>query len=281
MKQLIKQLSDFTYSNGFETSRVFDDFLRYIINGFTVPGLPGLSDWNYTAKQNQMFYSMVQTLIGVMQEKLKHQEWFDPFGVIYEDLIASKSRRSNSGQFFTPESLCNLMTAIACSKENISGKIISDPTCGSGRTLLAFHVKNLGNKYIAEDVDKTCAMMTVCNFLLHGIEGEVVWHNSLIPNSFFGAWRVNEGLNNPFRPFFGIPHVQPIEYEDTMVKRMYNRREKVVRITKKLRASAEKCLATFKKLKRKERLTDDEKRQARYLLKKYGEINKLIKKYGE
>lgn len=31
-------------------------------------------------------------------------------------------------------------------------KRINDPTCGSGRFLLAYHVRNLGNYLVAEDI---------------------------------------------------------------------------------------------------------------------------------
>lgn len=278
MKELVKQISDFSHRGGHEVGRVFDDFLRYIINGFTIPGYPGLSDWQYTMEENRMFYSMVQTLTLILKKEINRNGWFDALGCIYEDLIASKNRRSNSGQFFTPESLCDLMTAITYpKKDKIIGKLISDPTCGSGRTLLSFHAKHLGNYYIAEDLDKTCAMMTVCNFLFHGVEGEVVYHNSLIPDSFFGAWKVNEGLNNPFHKYFSQPHVEPInDYKETKLFNMNSNRNKCIRITKKLQISAEKQLATFRALKGTNTLTEDEKR---CLMKKYNKIKNVIKIY--
>ena len=94
------------------------------------------------------------------------------------------------------------MTEICQGEEKQTGKLISDCACGSGRTLLAHHVRNLGNYYVAEDIDKTCAMMCVCNFLLHGVVGEVVWHNSLIPEQFYGAWKINQDLNNPFSKLY-------------------------------------------------------------------------------
>ena len=45
-------------------------------------------------------------------------------------------------------------------------KRICDPTCGSGRLLLAYHVRHLGNYLVAEDVSRTCCLMTVCNMLI-------------------------------------------------------------------------------------------------------------------
>ena len=280
MKNLVKTITDFTYQNGLEVSRVFDDLLRYMIHGYTLPGQPGLTDWCYTKEQNAVFYEMYSQIVLIMQRELKHKLWFDIFGNIYEELIASKSRRSNSGQFFTPESLCDLMTEICQGEEKQTGKLISDCACGSGRTLLAHHVRNLGNYYVAEDIDKTCAMMCVCNFLLHGVMGEVIWHNSLIPEQFYGAWRVNAELNNPLSQWHGIPHIQSIEWEDTSVKKMLDKMSKVTHINSYFQKSAEKHLARFKLLRQHKVLTDEEKQEARAELMKYNNIKRALRKYG-
>ena len=46
-------------------------------------------------------------------------------------------------------------------------------------TLLSMHVLSPGNYYVAADLDLTCVKMTIANFLLHGVVGEVLWMNSL------------------------------------------------------------------------------------------------------
>lgn len=279
MKHLVKLITNFSNQNGLGISRVFDDLLRYIIQGYTIPGYPGLKDWHYTKEQTASFFEMYSKIVLIMQEQLEHKQWFDVFGNIYEELIASKSRRSNLGQFFTPECLCELMVGICQEEEKQTGKLISDCACGSGRTLLAHHVCNLGNYYVAEDLDKTCAMMCVCNFLLHGVVGEVVWHNSLIPEQFYGAWRVNQNLNNPLSSFWRIPHIQPITWQETNVKKVLDGMSKVTRIQKILRESSEKHLARFKILKTNKYLTEKEKQEAKEELMKYNKIKKVLKKY--
>lgn len=281
MKNLVKTITDFTYQNGLEVSRVFDDLLRYMIHGYTLPGQPGLIDWRYTKEQNAVFYEMCVQIVLIMQRELKHKLWFDIFGNIYEELIASKSRRSNSGQFFTPESLCDLMTEICQGEEKQTGKLISDCACGSGRTLLAHHVRNLGNYYVAEDIDKTCAMMCVCNFLLHGVMGEVIWHNSLIPEQFYGAWRVNAELNNPLSQWHGIPHIQVISCEETKIKGMLDNMSNVTRIKKILQTNAEKHLARFKEIMKQNIRSEESKQEAREELMKYNKIKRILKNYGK
>ena len=278
MKELVKIMSDFAYRAGVDTSRVFDDFLRYVINGFTLPGFPGLTDWGYTKEQNQTFLVMFGTLVKGVQRQLDTRGWYDAFGTIYEDLIASKSRRSGSGQFFTPETVCDLMTELVYGSENMTGKVVSDCACGSGRTLLSFNARHLGNFYVAEDVDRTCCMMTVCNFLLHGMEGEVVWHDSLCPEKFYGAWRVNEGINKLFAKYYGLPHVKPIGWDDCLLKKMGDKRKSEIRVADKLQANAKRLFSEFKKLKSKGKLTDEERLRVVELLRKYGKINQVIKK---
>lgn len=280
MQELEKIILSFCQTNGLEVSRVFDDLLRYIIQGFTIPGFPGLKDWKYTKAQNEVFMEMFCALIKNLKKEIDRRGWYDPFGEIYENIIASKSRRSNSGQFFTPVDICDLMTSISTS-EPVSGQIISDCAAGSGRTLLSFNAKNLGNRYVAEDLDHTCAMMCVCNFLFHGMEGEVIWHDSLIPEKFFGAWKINDGINNPFSKYCGIPHIIPIQWEETTIKRMYDKREKDIRIIKHLKAIAEKRLAEYKKLRSKNTLTEVERAESKKKLKQYTNIIKLMNKYDK
>ena len=80
---------------------------------------------------------------------------------------------------------------------------MGDPTCGSGRLLLAYHARNPGNYLIGEDINRTCCLMTVCNMLIHGCVGEVICHDSLNPGNFVDGWKVN-----PMLAWTGIPTVK-------------------------------------------------------------------------
>lgn len=283
-KPLSKLLSDFTYQNGYEISCVFDDFLQYIIWLHTMPefGKP-IDGWRYKPEEGKQFFEMYQALVLELNENLKHNEWFDIFGNIYEELIAGKSRRSNCGQFFTPPTLCDLMVEISNPKDEVVvGKNISDCACGSGRNLLAFHVKHLGNYMVGEDVDRTCAMMTVCNFILHGVNGEVIWHNTLIPDSYYGGWRVNENLNNPFRKYAGVPHCRPITYEQCILKSQNDAMMKSVadkRIKDKLIANLNKHVASLRNIMKGSLSREERKRQAKLITNRIKNIKKLLEKY--
>ena len=281
MKEFLKQFNSFVTRNGFEVGKVFDDFLQYIIWAHTLPQYGKKIDgWSYTSEQNKEMYDMYRTLILAVKPKIDRHGWFDAFGFVYEDMIAGKFRRSNSGQFFTPPSICDLMTDITAPKEQtIVGKTNSDPTCGSGRNLLAFHAKHLGNYFVAEDIDRTCCLMTVCNFIIHGVEAEVIWHNTLQPDTFYGGWKINEQLNSLFSKYRGIPHVREISYDETLLKKINDKSAEVFRIKVKLNEAYKKQLAMLSAVRSGKTTSDDRKRQITQITKRISSIKKLLNKY--
>ena len=215
-------------SCGLTDSEVFDDFLLWIIAGFSYD-IKWEPRYKYTKEQTMMFLDLFRELTCTMQEMLKKREWYDPFGCIYESSISSHGRRAGAGQFFTPPTIVDFMVEIQSvevkmqhGRDNLTGARVkvSDPACGSGRTLIAFHAKNLGNLLYGEDIDRTCCLMTVCNMLIHGAVGEVVWHNSLDPDSYYGGWYVNRNLNH-----IGIPTVQKMEKEDSFIYKSWQIRK--------------------------------------------------------
>jgi len=193
IRPLEKMVCDFAYSNGYDPISVFNDFLRYVIHGFS-PGAPPLMDWKYKRQQNRHFMEMLTGWIRLMQRELQSGGWFDAFGDLFM-AISSKSGRQVNGQFFTPPDIC-------------------DPTCGSGRLLLAYHVRHLGNYLVAEDVSRTCCLMTVCNMLVHGCIGEVIHHDSLCPENFMDGWMVNHTLTRT-----GIPSIRRMSEEEYRTSR--------------------------------------------------------------
>jgi type I restriction enzyme M protein len=220
VKTLEDIMHDFSYKNGFDISNVFDDFLQYIIYYFTWDLKP-VTSWKYTKEQNSVFYQMLVEWINIMHKQTDIHGWFDCFGGLYESCIASQSKKSCTGQFFTPAQLCDLMVQLNGPKEKKQGEYVSDPTCGSGRILLAFQALHPGNYLCAEDMDRTCCLMCVCNFIIHGCIGEVVWHNSLDPESFNGAWKINEHLTDT-----GIPSVRSCTQKETFVWHVWDNKRK-------------------------------------------------------
>ena len=69
---------------------------------------------------------------------------------------------------------------------------------------------------VHEDIDRTCCLMTVCNFLIHGCVGEVIWHDSLNPDTYYDGWKVNERL-----AITGLPTIRRIAKEESVVWRTW------------------------------------------------------------
>lgn len=226
LKEFNKVFSQLSY--GLTDSEVFDDFLLWIIAGFSYD-IKWEPRYKYTKEQTLMFLDLFRELTYTMQRMLKKGEWYDPFGSIYESSISSHGRRAGAGQFFTPPTIVDFMVEIQSVEvknnkqlDDLTGARVrvSDPACGSGRTLIAFHAKNPGNFLYGEDIDRTCCLMTVCNMLIHGGVGEVVWHDSLDPDSYYGGWCVNRNLNHT-----GIPTVQRMEKEDSFIYKSWQIRK--------------------------------------------------------
>lgn len=167
---------------------VFSDFVQYSIECFNLNKDTEFIDRlksNY-GSEYEVFPLMFREMVLTMQRELERVEWFDVLGTIYE-VVASSSKKSSFGQFFTPAEICDIM-ALMHTPEGMKGKRINDPACGSGRTLLAAHALRPGNYCFGEDLDPLCARMAVVNFCLHGVRGQVC-HMNTLSGELFKVWQ--------------------------------------------------------------------------------------------
>lgn len=96
------------------------------------------------------------------------------------DLFTGAITYGERGQFFTPDHLTRLMAQLTTSGEEGGGqKTVNDPTCGSGRFLLAVGRDHPNWELIGQDVDHRCAQMTAINLGLSGLKGGAIWQNTL------------------------------------------------------------------------------------------------------
>jgi hypothetical protein len=123
------------------------------------------------------------------------ENYHDPLG----DIFMNRISHGHNGQFFTPEHICDFMARIADPK----AESISDPTCGSGRLLLAG--LKLGRENGMEpllygnDLSITCAKMTLLNILINTAGGEVTCGDGLLQNfSQYRFYKIDR-----IRPVFG------------------------------------------------------------------------------
>lgn len=131
---------------------------------------------------NEAFVSLV---LDYEESSLEDGSWKDCIGNLYEEMGMSNSR---TGQFFTPESICNLMANMVIDEEN--SRTVNDPSAGSSRNLIAHSRLNTKNRfkytYYAQDLDFRCVQMSVINFVMYGLSGYIVHQNSLSLEVFSG-----------------------------------------------------------------------------------------------
>jgi type I restriction-modification system DNA methylase subunit len=186
-----KLLDSFQYK--YDRRTVFDDFLTMTMCAVTPKLGTGKSHYEdlyletiKKYKDDQLRYKfpeMFATLIQEMEERVNSDAGNDVLGEYYELGFANKKL----SQFFTPWPICQFM---AKSVVDISSRHdpdrplnILEPSCGSGRMLLAA-AREAGpnHEYHAVDKDHTCAKMTAINLFLNGIfRSEVMWGDPLLP----------------------------------------------------------------------------------------------------
>lgn len=97
------------------------------------------------------------------------------------------------GQFFTPYHVCQAMSAVTASddlKTQISREhwiSVNDPACGAGATLIAFaeicRRQNVNYQasvlFVAQDIDRTAALMCFVQLALLGCAGYIIVGDSL------------------------------------------------------------------------------------------------------
>ena len=208
VKMLEKQINDLARDKGRDVTNVFVDFLDYTI-GYFNPFPQPIQGWKekYDTSDNVKFHDMLITYFQVMEHELSRSLWYDAFGDLFQSIHV---KGNNNAQFFTPPSLCDLMAQT--SLESYKGEeptqmttfgkriVISDPSCGSGRNLLAANAifdKNQWRKpyLVCEDIDPTCCKMSAINLMAHGCFGEAICHDSLCePDKVRIGYIVNESM---------------------------------------------------------------------------------------
>lgn len=216
IREFGKALSNFSHRH--YDYDIFGDFIDYIIGCLLLKGSPETAE-RLKSKYGDdypKFNDLYHALLVCMQKNLhEDNDWYDVLGEVYET-IASRSKCSWLGQFFTPPTVCDFMAQIQLVELTADGKPktdnrVNDCACGSGRTLLALNKYAPGNRLYAEDLDPICTKMAAINLALHGCKGQVCNMNSLNPED----WRFGYEINPWIFSTVGIPHIVPITKEQS------------------------------------------------------------------
>lgn len=185
-----------------EISRVFDDFLTIVI---CCLARQTQETWyldtirKYSEDEINTLAKLFGSLLIIYDSAIKDNDWIDPLGDYYQAL-SSNHKKSGFGQFFTPKSLCDVMALLTVEKDDY-GNTINDPTCGSGRILLAGNKICKGNYYVAQDLDHVCVKMCCINMAMHGLKGEVHHMNTLTNNTPWNSYIINHDWHKTKTPF--------------------------------------------------------------------------------
>lgn len=174
----------------FDYQTIFDDFLTITCCALahqTQEEIYLQTIKKYERKHLDDFVQMF-SLLMMQYSLLEIDEWCDPLGSLYEE-ITSRAKSSALGQFFTPPTICDMMTQMTIDKD--FGKNISDPCSGSGRMILSCNAFAQGNKYFANDLDHICCKMTAINMAGHKINGVVEHKDTLKNNEPYRRYVIN------------------------------------------------------------------------------------------
>ena len=190
-KQLIKNLS--TMARDKKRYRVFDDFIY-----LSATSLHNQGAW-FDQKREDNYLSMIKSYdkedrflmaenLGLLIELLQDHP-HDALGDIYMNLELGDKHQ---GQFFTPDSVSQLMANLQCPniEEVLKDKPffeMLEPACGAGGMVLAV-VKNVIKQGYnpatkmwvqAIDIDRTAALMCYIQLSLWNVPAQVIVGNSL------------------------------------------------------------------------------------------------------
>lgn len=172
-KEFDRQLSSLAYSKGVRD--VFSDFLDFSLMFFNLSPSDEQKEWHSKLEQEKKdAYLIMFECYGAMAEN-----FHDPLGDIFMEHIS----HGHNSQFFTPEPMCDMMSRIIAIDELQNGQSVCDPTCGSGRMLLAAgkiaREKNKHLHYYGSDIDGTCCRMSLLNMLVNTLDGEIARMDTL------------------------------------------------------------------------------------------------------
>lgn len=184
-------------SSRHQFANVFDDFMQMSICAFAMGRMEDVYmpiAARYSADDLPIFGQALAEMINEYQDAMEDGgSWIDVLGKVFEETNSSFAA-SGAGQFFTPDTLCNLMAHLTGGTDECEeGITVNDCACGSGRNLIAhsrLHHKNRFNTfYVGQDLDERCVKMCVLNFFMYGMKGVVI-HMDTLAMKIFGGYRI-------------------------------------------------------------------------------------------
>lgn len=222
-KLYVDILSDQAKEDGRPHEMALNDFCDYLLDLFSVEAFlddsKGYLKWQQQrlqAKPKLAILAMVW--LNDVSQAMDRGQWLDVFGMLYENMYLTAGKASKTGQFFTPASVSDLLSAIIspgkieAPSAKIEGSRVNDCAAGSGRLLLAHYMEvsklnpSAGRRYqyIAQDSDPLVCKMCALNMMVHGMNGKVICQDTLAQNTPSAIYCINE-IRYPFiSPYYSV-----------------------------------------------------------------------------
>lgn len=222
-KMYVDILSQQAKEDGRPYEMALSDFCDYLLDLFSVEAFMGDSG-SYLKWQQQRLQAkpklatLAMVWLNDVSQAMDQGKWLDVFGMLYEDMYLTAGKASKTGQFFTPQSVSSLMSAIIAPGKieapsaKIEGSRVNDCAAGSGRLLLAHYMEvsklnpSAGRRYqyVAQDSDPLVCKMCALNMMVHGMNGKVICQDTLALSTPSAIYCVNE-IRYPFvSPYYSV-----------------------------------------------------------------------------
>lgn len=163
-------------------AKVFDDWLQIMVCSLSMGRKEELYFKTIKPYDRDELDLFAKAFASVIKQMTKN-ELLDPFGDFFQEHIS----KGYNSQYFTPEPICDLMVSMTL--DAMTEKKVNDPTCGSGRLLLAAARQNRKLYFVGQDISYTCCMMTLVNMCLNSMNGEVQ-HIDTLNLKMYTHWAV-------------------------------------------------------------------------------------------
>lgn len=222
-KMYVDILSQQAKEDGRPYEMALSDFCDFLLDLFSVEAFEGDSKGFLAWQQQRLqakpnFAILAMAWLNDVSQEMERGQWLDVFGMLYEDMYLTAGKASKTGQFFTPQSVSDLMSTIIAPGKNqassakVEGRRVNDCAAGSGRLLLAHYmeVSKLDHStgrpfvYIAHDSDPLVCKMCALNMMIHGMNGTVICQDTLAQSTPAAVYCINE-IRYPFNtPYYSV-----------------------------------------------------------------------------
>ncbi|MGF7040083.1 N-6 DNA methylase [Mucilaginibacter lappiensis] len=185
IKHLLTAFERFAYGQSLHTA--FSELLDWTVLPFKKWDNAELQNAALETYQSHLKVDQLVKLITIIGDL--SEGFSDPLGELYMQAISN----GHNGQYFTPTPICEMMAIMNIGENSHPGQTVCDPTCGSGRMLLAAAKINRHMLLFGADLDITCCKMSLVNMLLNSLKGEIA-HMNTLSNDFYRGFKTGTVL---------------------------------------------------------------------------------------